>query len=329
MRKRGFTLVELLVVIAIIGVLIALLLPAVQAAREAARRIQCSNNLKQLGLGMHNYHDVNKRFPVGATHFHGQNPPGDQWFGPSNTSGAIAWGVHLLPFMEQNNLYQEVASGYPNKNFIAHWSGGGISSKVAVATYQSKIEGFVCPSDVMGDLNPELKHGGEDRAKSNYVANAGHIAFGNGDRTDISGGGNIGSPESAHLGDMGGIAFQGHPGYGGTVIRLASITDGSANTFMIGERSGEPILGTSRTRNASAWIGGHENYTREVCFTSAVTPNSTGSETIEDTCTASMHPTGVQICFADGSVHFISETVNGTTYLNLGNRADGQVVGDF
>lgn len=327
----GFTLVELLVVIAIIGVLIGLLLPAVQAAREAARRSSCGNNLKQLGLGMHTYHDVNKKFPVGTIQAYNpsQSPTTTtSWFGPNSTSGAIAWGVQILPFIEQNDLFTQVQSAYQNKAFTMPWNSTGITGRVPQTVYQTPLDAFKCPSDVMPSLNPELKSGSSatlNRAKSNYVASAGHRPFGTGSRNDIHGAGDVGLPTSIHNGDMGGICFQGHPYSGGGQIKINTITDGLSNTFMIGERSGEPTTG-GRTRSASAWIGGHENYTREVCFSSAYTPNSRGSELIEDSCTASRHPSGVLICFADGAVHFITETIGATTYLNLGNRSDSQAV---
>jgi len=113
--KPGFTLVELLVVIAIIGILVGLLLPAVQAAREAARRMQCSNNLKQIGLSLHNYHDAHKRFPPGVVQQQADpqfvpnagnvNPPIESW----------GWGAFLLPFMEQGNLYSQAGIGQGTK----------------------------------------------------------------------------------------------------------------------------------------------------------------------------------------------------------------------
>lgn len=109
--KSGFTLVELLVVIAIIGVLIALLLPAVQAAREAARRMQCTNNLKQLGIGMHNHHDTKGLFPPGFRSISETNTSGN-W----KTSHALGWCVFLLPFMEQNSLYEETLGFIKSNN---------------------------------------------------------------------------------------------------------------------------------------------------------------------------------------------------------------------
>ena len=132
--SRGFTLIELLVVIAIIAVLIALLLPAVQAAREAARRAQCTNNLKQLGLGIHNYNQANSAFPPLWGNFGVPSPPS----GPSGAAGEwpLGWGVGILPFIEQAPLFN--ASNY---------SGGAFNAMNQVTVSNAKIPGYVCPSE--------------------------------------------------------------------------------------------------------------------------------------------------------------------------------------
>ena len=136
-NRRGFTLVELLVVIAIIGVLVGLLLPAVQAAREAARRMQCSNNLKQLGLALHNYHDTYKSFTP--------SPVGPVNNGPSSRGNWLAWSglAMLLPYVEQNNLYEQA-------NFSEYYlRKSGATNNEAVAN--TRVPGFVCPSDPGSD----------------------------------------------------------------------------------------------------------------------------------------------------------------------------------
>jgi prepilin-type N-terminal cleavage/methylation domain-containing protein len=135
-RKSGFTLVELLVVITIIGILIALLLPAVQAAREAARRMQCSNNFKQVGLALHNYHSVKGCFPAGDYYY--------VYSTPSSTSFCFGWSTYLLPYMEQEGLYNNI-------DFGGQWgyatstlkSGQGMSNLAVSATI---IPGYLCPS---------------------------------------------------------------------------------------------------------------------------------------------------------------------------------------
>jgi len=139
-KPGGFTLVELLVVIAIIGILVALLLPAVQAAREAARRSQCTNNMKQLGLALHNYHDVFKRFPSGYIRRSGDN---DGW----------GWAAFSLPFLEQQNIYDKLGIGQ-----------GAKLPDAPTADTKTVIDAFICPSDASGTINED--RGGH--AKSNY-----------------------------------------------------------------------------------------------------------------------------------------------------------------
>jgi prepilin-type N-terminal cleavage/methylation domain-containing protein len=144
-RRRGFTLVELLVVIAIIGILIALLLPAVQAAREAARRVQCANKFKQVGVAMHNYHAAHKRFPPGTVHWDARNF-GDPDCGPNPPPSAPlhyhgwGWCVFLLPYLEQQDIYNQVDFG----------SGVAIWNPVNFPVTQYRIEAFLCPSDPQG-----------------------------------------------------------------------------------------------------------------------------------------------------------------------------------
>jgi prepilin-type N-terminal cleavage/methylation domain-containing protein len=145
-KARGFTLVELLVVIAIIGVLIALLLPAVQGAREAGRRIRCGNNLHQLGVGLHNYHDAHRAFPPAYL------ADRTNWTGPH-----WSWSAFLLPYLEQQPLFQ--ALGVTTKEF-----GDGVSLAPPCAETQTPLDVFVCPSDA----GPALNHRKSFHAKSNY-----------------------------------------------------------------------------------------------------------------------------------------------------------------
>ncbi|PQO29080.1 DUF1559 domain-containing protein [Blastopirellula marina] len=331
LARRGFTLVELLVVIAIIGVLIALLLPAVQQAREAARRAQCTNNQKQIGIALHLFHDVNQNFPVGMTGAYSTGGPTlGAWFGPNNQSGAIGWGCRILPFMEQVALYDGIVETFPDKNFLIKWNQNGIRNRVPQALYQAPLQTYMCPSCPMPEINEFIPLSGstidQKFAKSNYVGNAG-VADGWGGpkprRTDIDGN-KSGTPYDYHNGDPGGVLFQGHPSYGGLEISLASIVDGTSNTMMVSERSGE-MMSNGSQRHAGAWIGGNENRVREVCFRAFETPNSVGADNTANTAAASMHPGGVLTCFADGSVRFITETIAGTTYRGLSTRAGGEV----
>ncbi|MCL4191393.1 MAG: DUF1559 domain-containing protein, partial [Thermoguttaceae bacterium] len=228
MRKsRGFTLVELLVVIAIIGILIALLLPAVQAAREAARRSQCTNNLKQLALAVHNFHDVNKKFPPSS---HSRmfwelfkDPAGASTWPDTGTGGRFGWErmgylTQILPYAEQQALYDQVIA-YTKEN-RRPWSRNNFANGQPGA-YRSVVATFLCPSD------PTVKTG-DDVAFTSYHANHGDIwmnwdwwewrgPFGNGQRNECS---------------------------------FATLKDGSSNTIMLAEvvigktpGSGAPVKG--------------------------------------------------------------------------------------
>ena len=183
--QRGFTLVELLVVIAIIGILVGLLLPAVQSAREAARRTQCTNNLKNLALGLHNYHDSNKEFPAGFDK--------GNWFVP-----VWGWGYHAFPFLEEDNLHSQLATGSSGSNrtlaevFADASSNGGVGSP-EVRSLQAALPLFRCPSDETPELLPNFEGGydlrpfdstqppppgGEEAfqpATSNYVGSRGYF----------------------------------------------------------------------------------------------------------------------------------------------------------
>ena len=159
-RKRAFTLVELLVVIAIIGILIALLLPAVQAAREAARRAQCSNNLRQLGLAMHNYHSTLNCFPPGfmALDHQGQ------------VAGGWAWGVFLMPYIEQSPLQDDLSVTKYTLSEV-------ISDPVLLPMLQMKLSVFTCPSSPMEPLREFHGPGSELVATANYTCCRGFFSF--------------------------------------------------------------------------------------------------------------------------------------------------------
>jgi prepilin-type N-terminal cleavage/methylation domain-containing protein/prepilin-type processing-associated H-X9-DG protein len=313
--QRAFTLVELLVVIAIIGILVALLLPAVQAAREAARRMQCSNNLKQLGIGFHNYHDNFKQFPMA-------------WFitGPTPWN-AKAWAVSMLPVIEQQPLADQYDSKVlptmgPNPNVI-----------------RTQLSVFNCPSAPGGvrrtyTVNTPANIGGipgfpalniTGVAASDYTATTGvrgifaNIAYNN----------NAGGTRHGVL--QGHVNVTNPPIISYKDARIADIIDGTSNTFIIGERTGGdklyartiplqgaaiPILvgvnggGWGDALNGEHWLagspaGGPPNPLNAAPPEGPVGINATN---INGRGFHSFHPGGCHFCMADGSVQFISET---------------------
>jgi prepilin-type N-terminal cleavage/methylation domain-containing protein/prepilin-type processing-associated H-X9-DG protein len=202
-HRAGFTLVELLVVIAIIGILIALLLPAVQAAREAARRAQCTNNLKQFGLALHNYHDTYGCFPMGwmIDRSHTGNPSG--W----------GWQVYLLPFIEQGTLFDGMD---PNKNSLYNVSNNNLNPPIDRVILRTDIDGTRCPSDDRESPNPNrtLSCAGNYRvATSNYICSKGFF-------------------------NEGGWGSRNNNGvlYGISDVKFRDIKDGTSQTFAVGER---------------------------------------------------------------------------------------------
>ncbi len=292
-RIRGFTLVELLVVIAIIGILIALLLPAVQAAREAARRTQCNNNLKQIGLAMHNYHDTYKAFPAsymdwGNQPMYGTSPPEPKW----------AWSCFILPFLEQQPLYDALD---PCRNFTLF---AGVNDGAA----QTRLAAYLCPSDedLLDGLNPHFVtpvNGGSSvtLGKSNYVISESLAGY---DRHTASG-------RRSH-----------------TSHAIRDIIDGTSSTMMVAERDIIKAV-------AGTWVGRD----RSTCSTGfrVVKPINYDCMALGDcwsgTCgryaVNSMHPGGANVLFCDGSVHFLSETIENTFGLACGDTTGSSVNAHF
>ena len=299
-RTRGFTLIELLVVIAIIAILIALLLPAVQQAREAARRTQCKNNLKQIGLALHNYHDTHRVFPPGWIAVNEFGVPSAH----EGTSGA-GWGVGILPYMEQNNIYQLFNPLLPltdaaNKPFL-----------------RSQIQGYKCPSDPQPNFFAIVEEGGgavlAELPSANYIGCFGPESL---DDCELSPG-NL--PVMADGTCKGGGTF-----YHNSSVRIAWITDGTSNTFMVGERKTRADLDWH-----TSWPGmiaeGEEAFQR-VCGSADHVPNDPLHH-FDDF--SSVHTGGAQFCLGDGSVRFISENMDKGVYRGLATIQGGEVSGDF
>lgn len=304
-RKLGFTLVELLVVIAIIGVLVALLLPAVQAAREAARRTSCSNNLKQLGLAMHNSHDTTQALPPG------QGPYGCCWG---------TWPILTMRFMELNNVAELYQNWGGNDSVYgdgpAQQTGGGFpryaSEPNASNVTTRRYKAFTCPSDTNSSPFGGLQN-------HNYSANWGNTAY---DQLTYPG------SSVTFQGAPFGTAKSVKPGERTIGEKFASITDGLSNTLMISE----VLQGKMSDLRGFTWWGDASG------FTAYEAPNTTVPDRIYDPgycnnqplqrmpcavsdannptrfASRSQHPAGVQSVMCDGSVRFTPNTVNLTVW---------------
>ncbi len=320
MRRRGFTLIELLVVIAIIAILIALLLPAVQQAREAARRTQCKNNLKQIGLALHNYHDNFLTFPMGNT-----NHTGGGW--------GQSWWVAVLPFLDQAPLYNgwdhsNVNSGYVGN--VAYYDGKGFAARL-------------CPSSPMGQYEWSPHNGGNTGAAVSHY-------------TGISGAFPDPADSARNALWTNGQYGTGGVLYYRSRIRIGDITDGTSNCMIVAEQSDwctETATGQKRIA-ISAWPhgmwmgspgndrqfntatlryrpgykqaeGGHNFYgCGSGGLMTGVCGNSGNNNPIQ-----SAHTGGVHVLIADGTVRFIGENINLDTWLRLGIRDDGKPLTDF
>jgi prepilin-type processing-associated H-X9-DG protein/prepilin-type N-terminal cleavage/methylation domain-containing protein len=308
-RTSAFTLIELLVVIAIIAVLIGLLLPAVQKVREAANRISCQNNLKQLALAAHLYHDANAKFPTGVH-------PVDKMADGRYANGT-AWQVELLPYFEQENLHKKWDySDY--RNNIA----GGMNALTAQV-----IKVLLCPSDRLAD--PVLYLQNPDPANAWAAGFHGVGSYG----------GN-GGKRSFHTGTRDGMFFQD------SKIRPADVTDGSSNTFLFGERSHSDPQYDGITQASfpgwdplakftfwgAAFARGGGSLPPHMLSTPVPInyqmPPSGGQDQIYDRLCAygSGHPGGANFAFVDGSVRFLSDQTSLTTLQALSTRAGGEVI---
>jgi len=284
-RRPAFTLVEVLVVIAIIGILMALLLPAVQSARESARRLKCSNNLHQLGLAMHNYHGVFNSFPPG---FMVRGHLG------TNTPGGWAWGVFLMPYIEQSPLQDKLS---PTKYTLEQV----INDPALLPMLQTDLSVFRCPSSLIG---PQRTHQGAPNPKvasGNYTCCRGFYNF----------------TGATHLTKQNNGVLYGESG-----IRMQHVYDGTGCTIAIGERT---ALGGNLGNDASwpSWCGPGGGGAMN-------TVSSSVSDRLNHPTSmhafSSQHPGGAVFCFADASVHFISEGIQSNTgglvAGNNGNPAD-------
>jgi len=328
-RFRGFTLVELLVVIAIIGILIALLLPAVQAAREAARRSQCTNNMKQQGLAFHNHHDAYKVFPSGGAGTSARNSSGGETWGHSQ------W-VRLLPYMEQTAMYDRWEWAIaPNTAGIG--SGWGAPNNAIFTGV--KLPGLICPSTI-------LKSGGPSGFPQCYYGIAGAMPFGR--FTDTT---NLWPTQSwGGTSGHGMVPNTGTPGYeegpNNLGMSIAECKDGTSNTLLVGEMSHyvfDTLGNMSDRRPGRNWgwqmggLSGWENWaphTNNVTLRYAPNAKVLGQAGVTDWSAwadaspanpplTSSHPGGVNVLMTDGSCQFMSDTVDLEVMTLKAVRDDG------
>ena len=310
-KSRGFTLVELLVVIAIIGILIALLLPAVQAAREAARRMQCANQLKQLALASHNYHDRVRSFPPGTLVKRFSSKP--KLRGPSLF-------IFILNEMEQSSMRGQLDLNDPLNNEV------GAQDSLA-ATVLSVL---VCPSDVIPENPVEHEDSGRWHALTSYGGNGG-----------TSGTNRFLCTVTSQVAD--GVFCEtgpySNPSSGQTAIRMAGVTDGTSNTLFFGERNHrDPVFDTwaegagEQPLGDYGWwhtAGGLSIVDATMTTLAPINYQSDTSDTdfacMRVSAFGSQHPGGANFALVDGSVRFISETIDLETYRALSTRAGGEV----
>ena len=317
--RSAFTLVELLVVIAIIGILVALLLPAVQAAREAARRMSCQNNNKQLGLALHNFHDTFKHFPAGA-----QN---DVLPVPIPTPIAYirgtSWLTFILPQIEQQAIYNSYnfAVAY---NTAANYAVGG-----------NEIKAFKCPSG----NNLRSGNGAEVFGTNNLACHTTHYygVMGPSSRTSPSvvvfGGVTynyvVGNPTANDAYATDGVLGQYRDTTGSVTTghfgSIAEITDGTSNTMMVGERS--MFLPPGQANDFRAWTRGNNGgsgATKNVTYPIGST-HYNGSNNFNDISFGSSHPGGCNFVLGDASVRFMSKTIDFGLYRALASVRHGEV----
>jgi prepilin-type N-terminal cleavage/methylation domain-containing protein len=344
--RSGFTLIELLVVIAIIAVLIALLLPAVQQAREAARRSQCKNNMKQLGLALHMFHDSYNVFPMGCSPDLNTSatPPTVQ------ASWGSSWKVHILPYFDQAPIYSkwvfQSSSGYSNAANIQYVNG-------------INLAGFRCPSSSLPAMSPYSNTSGYLEMFTSYTGTGGSVA------TNIGTALNGVSPFAQNVDWSSGNA--GYVSGNGTLFpnsktRIANITDGTTNTFIVHEESDNlrdanniPIpggFGAITSQGPHGWTMGANGDTRLPpnyqnggdnrqfnCSTIRwnINQRGLGNSCSNGTCDntganipmSSQHVGGAHALLGDGSVRFISQNLDGTILVRLAAVADSGVIGEF
>ncbi len=360
LSRRAFTLIELLVVIAIIAILVALLLPAVQSAREAARRSQCKNNLKQLGLACHNYHDNYNQFPMNW--YNGDNSVQGDPNNPAYENGSWSWCVAALPYMDQEGIYNNIATYFevagnrpPNTGMGFSTSIGGIPAPRDLA--KTPIAAFICPSNDQPPVRRgqiiEPDSGGwgapysSEAAGLDYVGNMGHIWGGWKDcnnvpdfpdptgRNRFAKGSNPGTPWISERWNNDNPNINGIFFYRGSV-GIHEVVDGTSNTVMLFEcmhwRGGDnPNVPFNYSHTDTAnWAGAlGAVYPMRHPINNQNPAWQYGSGDVRNPGPSSRHPGGIHAVLADGSVRFLNENINHVTRYNLSVRNDNDDVGEF
>ena len=328
-RRAGFTLIELLVVIAIIAILIALLLPAVQQAREAARRSQCKNNLKQVGLALHNYHDTYKLFPPSRL-----NPGCVAWGGPpqggpARYQNATGWTM-LLPYMDQAPLYNKynhsAAGGwnhYPGYQYTPAQM--AYDAAINSSVVQTPLEVLTCPSDPgkpfyeSGDQYYGQASGVRGGYRTNYDFNVHYVEYA------------YLSYVQRYYADTEQAVFGNN-----TNTSLADIADGPSNTILVSETLRTVWNGQAPAWGHAAWVANGIDLSRYPINTWVYGPNSPTylymrqvGRLAEWGTAGSEHTGGAQFLLGDGSVRFISDNINANTRTRLHRMRDREPVGEF
>jgi prepilin-type N-terminal cleavage/methylation domain-containing protein len=328
-RRRGFTLIELLVVIAIIAILIALLLPAVQQAREAARRTQCRNNMKQMGLALHNYHDSFNTFPFG-------------WMA-GNDLNVSAWGIMILPYLDQAPLYNQWDSSVPAFNEAAALFQPPASVQQNLDVIATVLPVYMCPSTSAQDQHdytlPANAAGPGvppidltwTAARSDYIATSGVLA----PFSEIAYAGN---PGGTRHGALRGVGIDG-----GKCHKFKDISDGSSNTFLVGERVGgtdifrknqvDPALAPFGVANGGGWgdfLNG-EHWLGGALYdgTPGGGPCAINCSNLRGSGFYSFHSGGAFFLMGDGAIRFVSANLAAHTMASLITIQKGEIVGEF
>ena len=332
-RRQGFTLVELLVVIAIIGTLVGLLVPAVQTARESARRFACSNNLKQIGLAMHNHLDANKCFPSGFV-LTGTTPDYSNIFSdPIRFEGNyVAWGALILPYIEHQEVFDQLT--FSEKSFNGVMLGRLVDSKSPAVVHSRALPVYTCPSDRLPTRRRNNSSLLNNFGPSNYVGNYGRTAGGRG---QLCG-------ERTPNGTL----------FVNSKLAPKNVLDGMSKTFLAGELSTDQknwsFFGTDKYsldgQAAGTWAGVPDQLKFDGMVVRDVHPDHPLNSALPEATISSFggygdhdgfgskHSGGATFVFCDGAVRFISESIDSSssplgTYQRLGDRADGLQVSDF